>query len=67
MTGPFEIESTPAARVDLGSFTQGCVAVVFGASGGIGKALLEAIESAQTFKHVISFSRSYSPSIDLAY
>ena len=66
MTGQFEIEDTSAARVDLGSFPQGCVAVVFGASGGIGKALLEAIESAQTFKHVISFSRSSSPAIDLA-
>ena len=66
MTRQFEIEDLSAARVDLGSFPQGHVAVVFGAGGGIGKALVEAIKAAQMFKHVISFSRSSSPAIDLA-
>ncbi len=54
-----------AAVVDLGSFTQNGVAVVFGAGGGIGRALIEAIRGAECFEHVIAFSRSTSPSIDL--
>ena len=65
MTGQFESEGIPAAGVDLGSFPQAGVAVVFGASGGIGRALVEAIKAAEQFKHVVSFSRSTSPAIDL--
>jgi len=41
------------------------VAVVFGASGGIGAALVEAIRGAERFDHVVGFSRSTSPSVDL--
>ena len=65
MTGQFEPEGATAARVDLGSFPQAGVAVVFGASGGIGRALVEAIKAAEQFKHVVSFSRRTSPAIDL--
>ena len=65
MTGLLESEGIPAAGVDLGSFPQAGVAVVFGASGGIGRALVEAIKAAEQFKHVVSFSRSTSPAIDL--
>jgi NAD(P)-dependent dehydrogenase (short-subunit alcohol dehydrogenase family) len=65
VTGQFESEGIPAAGVDLGSFPQAGVAVVFGASGGIGRALVEAIKAAEQFKHVVSFSRSTSPAIDL--
>jgi len=65
VTGQFESEGIPAAGVDLGSFPQAGVAVVFGASGGIGRALVEAINAAEQFKHVVSFSRSTSPAIDL--
>ena len=54
-----------AARVDLASFPQAGVAVVFGAGGGIGGALLDAMRAAQRFEHVVGFSRGASPSIDL--
>jgi NAD(P)-dependent dehydrogenase (short-subunit alcohol dehydrogenase family) len=65
MTGQFEPEGATASRVDLGSFPQAGVAVVFGAGGGIGGALVEAIKAAEKFEHVVSFSRSTSPAIDL--
>jgi NAD(P)-dependent dehydrogenase (short-subunit alcohol dehydrogenase family) len=41
------------------------VAVVFGATGGIGAALVEAIQAAKMFEHVVAFGRRTSPSIDL--
>lgn len=65
MTGQIEPEDETADRVDLGSFPQPGVAVVFGAGGGIGGALVEAVQPAGKFKHVVSFSRSTSPAIDL--
>ncbi len=65
MTGQFEPDGAPAARVELGRFPQAGVAVIFGASGGIGGALVEAIQAAGRFEHVIAFSRGTSPSIDL--
>lgn len=52
-------------KLDLGSFPQGGVAVIFGASGGIGGALVEAVQAAARFEHVIAFSRSTSPAFDL--
>ena len=65
MTGQIEPEDETADRVDLGSFPQAGVAVVFGAGGGIGGALVEAVQPAGKSKHVVSFSRSTSPAIDL--
>jgi NAD(P)-dependent dehydrogenase (short-subunit alcohol dehydrogenase family) len=65
VTGQIEPEDETADRVDLGSFPQAGVAVVFGAGGGIGGALVEAVQAAGNFKHVVSFSRSTSPAIDL--
>ena len=53
------------ARADLQSLPQPGVAVVFGASGGIGAALVEAIRATERFDHVLAFSRSTSPSADL--
>jgi NAD(P)-dependent dehydrogenase (short-subunit alcohol dehydrogenase family) len=41
------------------------VAVVFGASGGIGAALVQAIRATERFAHVVAFSRSTVPAIDL--
>ena len=41
MTGQSEPQGAMAARVDLGSFPQPGVAVVFGAGGGIGAAFVE--------------------------
>ena len=65
MTGEFEPQGATAAKLDLESFPPAGVAVVFGASGGIGGALVEAIRTAERFEHVVEFSRSASPSIDL--
>ena len=65
MTGQFIPEDETADRVDLGSFPQGGVAVVFGAGGGIGGALVAAVQAAAKFKHVVSFSHSTSSAIDL--
>ncbi len=41
------------------------VAVVFGATGGIGGALVETIRTAEQFAQVVAFSRSTSPPVDL--
>jgi NAD(P)-dependent dehydrogenase (short-subunit alcohol dehydrogenase family) len=60
-----EPQGATPAKLDLGSFPPAGVAVVFGASGGIGGALVEAIRTADRFAHVVEFSRSTSPSIDL--
>ena len=65
MTGQLDPEGATAARIELGSFPQAGVAVVFGASGGIGGALVEAIRATERFEHVVALSRSTSPSIDL--
>jgi short-subunit dehydrogenase len=65
VTGQFEPQEATAAKLDLESFPPAGVAVVFGASGGIGGALVEAIRTAERFAHVVGFSRSSSPSIDL--
>ena len=49
----------------LGSFPSAGVAVVFGAGGSIGGALVDAIRATGTFSDVLAFSRSTSPAIDL--
>ena len=61
MTGPLEHGSASK----LGSFPQPGIAVVYGAGGGIGRALVEALQRANRFKQVVSFSRTTAPSIDL--
>ena len=65
MIAHFETEGTETASVGLGSFPQAGIAVIFGASGGIGGALVEAIRATECFERVIALSRSTSPSIDL--
>jgi len=65
VTGQVEPEGAAAGGIELASFPRAGVAVVFGASGGIGAALVEAIRAAKRFEHVVAFSRSTSPSIDL--
>lgn len=47
------------------SFPPDGVAVVFGAGGGIGGALVEALRSAERFREVAGFSRSTTPPIEL--
>ncbi len=49
----------------LCSFPRPGIAIVFGAGGGIGRALVEALRSSDRFEQVISFSRTTVPSIDL--
>ncbi len=51
--------------VALTSFPEAGVAVIFGAGGGIGGALVEALTSTGSFAHVVGFSRKTSPPIDL--
>ncbi len=50
----------------VASFDGAGAAVVFGASGGIGAALVDAIARTGHFRAVIGFSRSSEPPIDLA-
>ncbi len=47
------------------SFPPGDVAVVVGASGGIGSALVQALAGDRTFTETIGFSRSTAPALDL--
>ena len=48
------------------SFDGAGVAVVFGATGGIGSSLVTALEQAGHFRSVLGFGRSTTPAIDLA-
>jgi hypothetical protein len=57
MTGP--------QHIDLGSFPNGGVAVVFGAGGGIGGALAAALAQVEHFTQVVALSRATTPAIDL--
>lgn len=65
MTGQFEAAVEAASGIELESFPPGGLALVFGAHGGIGGALVEALRGTQRFEQVLAFSRSSSPSIDL--
>lgn len=51
--------------VDLTSFPAGGVAVVFGASGGIGSAIVRELEESSVFARVVGLSRRSVPAIDL--
>jgi NAD(P)-dependent dehydrogenase (short-subunit alcohol dehydrogenase family) len=57
-------EAVPDA-LRLRSFARGGVAVVFGASGGVGGALVEALRTVDAFSQVIAISRNTVPAIDL--
>lgn len=50
----------------VASFHRAGVAVVFGATGGIGAALVAALEEAGHFRAVLGFGRATDPAIDLA-
>ena len=43
-------------RINLNSYDSGGIAIIFGASGGIGRALLETLTSMGHFKRVLGFS-----------
>lgn len=49
----------------LGSLPAGGIAVVIGASGGIGAALVEGLERSDRYERVIGLGRSTTPRIDL--
>jgi len=53
------------AKTDLSSFPEGGDAVVLGATGGIGAALVSALEESGACRHVVGLSRSSDPAIDL--
>ena len=55
----------PSARIDMTSFSHSGLAIVFGATGGIGGALVEVLKASNGFEQVIGLSRRSSPSIDL--
>lgn len=55
-------DATP--RTDLGSFAAGGVAVVFGAGGGIGGALVAHLQNADRFTDVVPLGRSSDPAVD---
>ena len=65
MTGDLEASISATSKLELASFPAGGVAAVFGASGGIGGALVDALRSAERFARVVGLSRSASPPIDL--
>ena len=49
----------------MNSLPAGGIAVVFGAGGGLGSALVAALGGLPTFARVVGFSRSSTPAIDL--
>jgi NAD(P)-dependent dehydrogenase (short-subunit alcohol dehydrogenase family) len=61
LTGPLEI----GRGLSLASFPRPAIAVVLGAGGGIGGALVEALRSSDHFQQVIGFGRDTAPAIDL--
>ncbi len=53
------------AAAELVSFPAASIAVVFGSTGGIGAALVQALRASNRFSQVLGFSRSTAPAIDL--
>jgi NAD(P)-dependent dehydrogenase (short-subunit alcohol dehydrogenase family) len=51
--------------VELNSFPNAGVAVIFGSGGGIGNALMDVLRSDDRFSHLVGFNRRTTPSIDL--
>lgn len=60
---PNSIDSQPGSCLD--SFDKSGIAVVFGAGGGIGSALLQAVQGTNHFRRVIGYSRCGTPTFDL--
>lgn len=65
MTGTIERQPAALPGLDLRSFRPAGTAVVFGAGGGIGEALVEALTASEAFAHVVALGRSTKPSFDL--
>jgi len=65
MSGPMRSSTGTTSVLGLGSPSKTGVAVIFGSSGGIGNALIDALTSNGSFAHLLGFSRRTTPSIDL--
>ena len=65
MTGCLDTVDDSATNIRMRSFPGPAVAVVFGASGGIGEALVDALRVGGDFDDVIAVSRATTPSFDL--
>lgn len=50
---------------NAGFFPDGGVAVVIGASGGLGNALVQALRAGDTFSHVVALNRTSTPAVDV--
>jgi NAD(P)-dependent dehydrogenase (short-subunit alcohol dehydrogenase family) len=59
------VETVLTATAALNSFPSGGLAVVLGARGGIGAALVEALEATQAFGQVLGYTRQSIPALDL--
>ena len=59
------METVPPATAAMNSFPSGGLAVVLGARGGIGAALVEALAATQAFGQVLGFGRQSLPALDL--
>ena len=64
LSPPLAMASSPSGG-DLGSFPGNGIAVVFGAGGGIGRALAVRLRTSRRFSRVLGFSRSSTPAVDL--
>ena len=60
-----ETSATIASSLDLESFPESGVAVVFGTGGGIGGAVFDATRASARFADVVPFGRATSPPFDL--
>lgn len=65
MSGLATTSAETSFGLGLKSFPKTGVAVIFGASGGIGSALAEILRSSNRFNEVVGFSRSSSPPAEL--
>jgi NAD(P)-dependent dehydrogenase (short-subunit alcohol dehydrogenase family) len=62
---PLQTSNTAAERCDLQAFPTGGRAVVVGASGGIGRALLAHLQGDARFSAVLPLARGSQPALDL--
>lgn len=60
-----EIPEPSMTAADAGHKPPAGVAVVFGATGGIGRALHEAISASHRYRHVVGLGRGTTPAFDL--